>query len=115
MNMRGCLADVARGELKALMQDAKAAIHGLERQRGSVFQALEAAQMSDESLSECPDETDLRIMGLLDSVHRLDGVSNEVMREIEQIEVTQFSPETSRPIPWPIIYRLVLSENHHGG
>ncbi|GAB4534933.1 MAG: hypothetical protein Kow0063_18560 [Anaerolineae bacterium] len=111
MDMHRCLADVARLELETLIQDTKVALYGLERQRESVIQAIEAAQNIDECSSKFTDETDLFVRGLIDRANRLNGVLNKITREIEQMEAGPFSPETGQLISWPIWLDMVPAEN----
>jgi chromosome segregation ATPase len=107
MDVAYCLADVAKYELKVLMRQAKLAIDGLEHQRQSVLQAVEAAQNAGESLSRRPDEMDSRLMELADSVCHLENVLNQAMREIELLEVNHSSPQTSLLVLWSIQPDLV--------
>lgn len=111
MDMRRCLAEVARYEFDTLIQDIKAAISGLERQRGSVFQAIEAAKHVDECSSEFIVEMDLFVMGLIDNANHLDSMLKKMVREVEQMEANQFSPGTGQLISWPIWLDLVPAEN----
>ncbi len=102
MDTRRCLTDVARCELEMLIQDTKAAIDGLNRQRESVLQAIETAQAAKGCPSDPPQEADLLIMELLGHVHHLGHMLDKTMREIERMEVSQPSPGNQQLIPWPI-------------
>jgi hypothetical protein len=107
MDVAYCLADVAKYELKVLMRQAKVAIDGLEHQRQSVLQAVEAAQNAGESPGRCPAEMDFRLMELADNVRRLENVLNQAMREIELLEANHSAPQTSLLVLWPIRHDLV--------
>jgi hypothetical protein len=107
MNVGRCLADVAKYELRVLMQETKVAINSLEHQRQSVLQAVEAAQNAGESPGGRPDGMDSRLMELADSVCRLENVLNQAMCEIEQLEANHSTPQTSLLVFWPIRPDLV--------
>jgi ABC-type transporter Mla subunit MlaD len=112
MDMRRCLADVAKYELDTLIQDVKAAINDLERQRESVGQAIEAAQSVDDRLGEGSDETDWFVTELLNTAYSLNDMLDNVMCEVEQIELNQSLPGVAQRVSWPIRLDLVPTETY---
>ena len=104
--------DIARHELEMLLQDAKVAVGGLERQRKSARQAVEAAQGAQGCRLDFSDEEQMRLMRLLDTVCRLEDVLDETLGEIEQMEGSLSSPEARQLIVWPLSLNLAAGDNH---
>lgn len=78
------LASIAELELDALVRDTERAIKGLQCQRESVMQAIEAVQQARQNPGEVSDEMLGLVTGLVDRLGRLDAVLDQVMYEIEQ-------------------------------
>jgi hypothetical protein len=112
MHVHLCLASVAQLELNALVQDAKDAVDGLKRQRESVLQALETTQQARGRPSQPPDETDMRVTRLLESLHRLTVALDQVMREIEQIESSSVLQDAEPFIVLPFSRTPTAINNH---
>jgi hypothetical protein len=64
--MKTHLTDVARHELEMLLQDAKVAVNGLERQRKSARQAVEAAQGMQGCRFDFSNDEQMRLIRLRD-------------------------------------------------
>ncbi len=109
MNAR--LTDIARRELEMLLQDAKEAVSGLDRQRKSARQALEAAQGTQGRQFDFSNEEQMRLIRLLDYVCRLDDVLDETLGELEQMEGSLSSPEERQLIAWPLSIKLTAGGN----
>lgn len=78
------LASIAQLEFDALVQDTERAIKGLNNQRESVMQAIEAIQELDQNPNTAIDEMKGVITRLLDKLGRLNSALDQVMREIEE-------------------------------
>jgi ABC-type transporter Mla subunit MlaD len=100
--MKTHLTDIARHELEMLLRDAKEAVNGLERQRKSAKQALDAAQDMQRCRFDFSNEEQMRLVRLLDTVCHLENVLDNTLDEIEQIEGGLFSPEAGQLIVWPL-------------
>ncbi len=109
--MNAHLTDIARHELEMLLQDAKEAVNGLNRQRKSAKQAVEAAQGMQGRRFDFSNEEQLRLIRLLDYVCRLEDVLDETLGEIEQIEGSLCLPKASRLIAWPLSLNLGAGDN----
>jgi len=105
------LAEVARYEFDTLIQEVKSAVEGLERQRTSAIQAIEAAQKADEDPAQPADEVNWLVMTLLDSMDCLNDMLEYVMRGVEQIEENQCLRGNDQPVSWPLWLEPVLVEN----
>ncbi len=112
--MNAHLTDIARHELEMLLQDAKEAVNGLNRQRKSAKQAVEAAQGLQGCRFDFSDEEQLRLIRLLDTVCRLEDVLDETLDEIEQMEGSLSSPEASQLIAWPLSLNPAAGDNGSG-
>jgi hypothetical protein len=110
--MRGCLADVARREFKALMQDTKSAIDSLECQRLSVLQAIDAMQRVDGGSPRFSDEKDATTDRLLHQVKRLNALLGSVVCEIEHMETAQRGSDAGHLVAWPVRPTITLSQHH---
>ncbi len=109
--MKTHLTDIARHELEMLLQDAREAVNGLERQRKSARQAVEAAQGMQGCRFDFSDEEQMRLMRLLDYVSHLEDVLDEALGEIEHMEGGLSSPETGQLIAWPLSIKLTADNN----
>ncbi len=110
--MNAHLTDIARHELEMLLQDAKEAVNGLDRQRKSAKQAVEAAQGTPGCRFDFSNEEHLRLIRLLDYVCRLEDVLDDTLGEIEQMEGSLSAPEAGRLIAWPLPLGLAADDNH---
>jgi seryl-tRNA synthetase len=110
MHTHHCLASIAKLELKSLVQDTKSAVDGLQRQRESVAQAIERAQLANERPGQPPDEVLEQAVGLVDSLNRLNAALDQVMGEIKQIE--EFPPTAEPPVALPLCVTWPSNENH---
>jgi len=84
MHTNYCLASIAQLEFDALVQDTERAIKGLNNQRESVMQAIDAIQQSDQNPDTASDKTMGLVTRLLDKLGRLNAVLDQVMCEIER-------------------------------
>src|SRR5512136_814609 len=109
--MKTHLTDVARHELEMLLQDAKEAVNGLERQRKSAKQAVEAAQDMQRCRFDFSNEEQMRLIRLFDTVCHLEGVLDKTLDEIEHIKGGLSSPEAGQLIAWPLPVNLAVG-NH---
>jgi hypothetical protein len=109
--MNAHLTEIARHELEMLLQDAKEAVNGLDRQRKSARQAVEAAQGLQGCRFDFSNEEQLRPIRLLDTVCRLEDVLDETLGEIEQMEGSLSSPEAGQLIAWPLSLNLAAGDN----
>jgi hypothetical protein len=109
--MKTHLTDIARHELEMLLQDAKEAVNGLERQRKSARQAVEAAQGMQGCRFDFSNEEQMRLIRLLDCVCRLEDVLDETLDEIEHMEGSLSSPEAGQLIAWPLPLNLAAGDN----
>jgi hypothetical protein len=109
--MKTHLTDVARHELEMLLQDAKVAVNGLERQRKSARQAVEAAQGMQGCRFDFSNEEQMRLIRLLDYVCHMEDVLDETLDEIEHMEGGLSSPETGQLIAWPLPVKLAAGDN----
>jgi hypothetical protein len=100
--MQGAIVSVAQHEFNALVQDTKSAIDGLQRQRDSVVQAIEAAQQPNERPGPVLDEKVAQVMRLVDHLHRLNVVLDQVMCEVEEIETNHLKD--------PAVWAGILSD-----
>ncbi len=100
--MKTHLTDIARHELEMLLQDAREAVGGLERQRKSAKQAVEAAQGMQGCRFDFTNEEQMRLVRLLNYVSRLEDVLDETLDEIEHMEGSLSSPEVGQLIAWPL-------------
>ena len=71
MQIYPCLASVAQIEFDALVQDTQRVIEGLDRQRQSATQAIEATRRASEEDESQPLETTMVELELLDKLRRL--------------------------------------------
>ena len=104
--------DIARHELEMLLQDAREAVNGLERQRKSAKQAVEAAQGMQGCRFDFSNEEQMRLIRLLDYVCHLEDVLDETLDEIEHIEGDLSAPEAGQLIAWPLPLNLAAGDNH---
>ncbi len=104
--------DIARHELEMLLQDAKEAVNGLDRQRKSAKQAVEAAQGMQGCRFDFSNEEHMRLIRLLDYVCRLEDVLDDTLGEIEQIEGSLASPGAGQLITWPLSLNLAAVDNY---
>ncbi len=88
MLTHACLTSIAQLELNALLQEAANAIQGLERQRRSALQAIQAAQRASERTGSQPLETALLEMELVDRLGRLNAALDQVLCKIEGMVAT---------------------------
>jgi hypothetical protein len=102
MHTRGYMIDIAGHELKLLIQDTQAAIRGLDRQRESVLQAIEAAEIETMRAAEATDETHSAVVGLVEGVSRLQKVLDDALREVDAMQAVQPAPESEDLIAWPL-------------
>ena len=110
MHTHHCLASIAKLELKSLVQDTKSAVDGLQRQRESVAQAIERAQLANERPGQPPDEVLEQAVGLVDSLNRLNAALDQVTGEIKQIEEI---PPTAEPlVALPLCVAWPSNEKH---
>jgi hypothetical protein len=109
-DMRGCLADVARREFKALMQDTRNAIDSLECQRLSVLQAIDAMQRVDGGSPNLSDEKDATVDELLHQVQRLNKLLGTIVCEIEHMETAQRASDERHLVSWPVRLSIALSQ-----
>jgi hypothetical protein len=109
--MKTHLTDIARHELEMLLRDAKEAVNGLERQRKSAKQAVEAAQEMQGCRFDFSNEEQMRLVRLLDTVCHLDNVLDKTLDEIEHIEGRLSSPETSQLIVWSLPVNSVAGDD----
>jgi hypothetical protein len=109
--MKTHLTDIARHELEMLLQDAKEAVNGLERQRKSARQAVEAAQGMQGCRFDFSNEEQMRLIRLLDTVCRLEDVLDETLDEIEHMEGSLSSPEAGQLIAWSLPLNLAAGDN----
>jgi hypothetical protein len=100
--MKTHLTDIARHELEMLLRDVKEAVNGLERQRKSAKQAVEAAQEMQGCRFDFSNEEQMRLVRLLDTVCHLDNVLDKTLDEIEHIEGRLSSPEAGQLIVWSL-------------
>jgi hypothetical protein len=121
MHTHRCLASTAQLEFNALVQDTKSAVDGLKRQRESVLQALETTQQACGKPSQPPDETDVRIVRILESLHRLTVALDQVMHEVERIKSNSIlqNAEPFIVLPFsrtqaPVDNHSILDTNLHG-
>ncbi len=103
--------DIARHELEMLLQDAREAVSGLERQRKSARQAVEAAQGMQGCRFDFTSEEQMRLVRLLNYVCRLEDVLDETLDEIEHMEGGLSSPEAGQLIAWPLPVKLTADNN----
>ncbi len=103
--------DIARHELEMLLQDAREAVNGLERQRKSARQAVEAAQGMQGCRFDFSNEEHMRLIRLLGYVCHLEDVLDEALDEIEHIEGGLSSPEAGQLIAWPLPLNLTADNN----
>jgi multidrug resistance efflux pump len=109
--MKTHLTDIARHELEMLLRDAKEAVNGLERQRKSAKQAVEAAQEMQRCRFDFSNEEQMRLVRLLDTVCHLENVLDKTLDEIEHIEGRLSSPETSQLIVWSLPVNSVADDD----
>ena len=102
MNTRGYMTDVAGHELTLLMQDTRAAIRGLDRQRESVLQAIEAAGIENTHAADASDETNMAVASLTERVSRLQKVLDDALRELDAMQAAQSAPASEELIAWPL-------------
>jgi hypothetical protein len=102
---------IARHELEMLLQDAKEAVNGLDRQRKSARQAVEAAQGMPGCRFDFSNEEHMRLIRLLDTVCRLEDVLDETLGEIEQMEGSLSLSEEGQLITWPLSLNLAAGDN----
>ncbi len=98
--------DIARHELEMLLKDAREAVNGLERQRKSARQSVEAAQGMQGCRFDFTNEEHMRSIRLLNYVCRLEDVLDEMLDEIEHMEGGLASPEADQLIAWPLPINL---------
>ena len=98
MQIYPCLASVAQLEFDALVQDAHRVIEGLDRQRQSATQAIEATQRASEQAGPQSLETAMVELELVEKLHRLEAALDHVKNEIEAITA---SPSTVYHLPLP--------------
>ena len=103
--------DIARHELEMLLQDAREAVNGLERQRKSARQAVEAAQGMQGCRFDFSNEEQMRLIRLLDTVCHLEDVLDETLDEIEHIKGGLSSPEAGQLIAWPLPVKVTANNN----
>ncbi len=106
------LTAIAQHELEMLLQDARAAVSGLDRQRKSARQAVEAAQGAQGCSFDFSDEEQMRLIRLLDAAYRLNDVLDATLGEIEQMEGSLSAPEAGRLIAWPLPLGLAADDTH---
>ncbi len=109
--MKTYSTDIARHELEMLLKDAREAVNGLERQRKSARQAVEAAQDMQGGRFDLSNEEQVRLIRLLDYVCHLEDVLDETLGEIEHIEGGLSVPEAGQLIAWPLPVNLVAGDN----
>ncbi len=103
--------DIARHELEMLLQETKEAVGGLERQRKSARQAVEAAQGMQGCRFDFSDEEQMRSIRLLNYVCRLEDILDETLDEIEHMEGSLSSQEAGQLVAWPLPIKLTVDNN----
>jgi hypothetical protein len=99
MHTHHCLASIAELELNALVQDAKIAVGGLQRQRESVAQAIESIQVATKHSGQPPDEVLEQAGRLVEALNCLEAALDQVMLEIKQVEKTPLAAEPLVALP----------------
>ncbi len=110
--MRTHSTDIARHELEMLLKDAREAVNGLERQRKSARQAVEAAQGMQGCHFDFTNEEHMRSIRLLNYVCRLEDVLDEMLDELEHMEGGLSSTEAGQLVAWPLPLNLTAGDDH---
>jgi hypothetical protein len=98
MRTYACLTHIAQYEVDALLQEAAAAIHGLERQRQSAMHDLQAARQAGEQAGPQPLEMAMLEMELADKLGRLNAALDQALCEIERAAAgTRLAPALALP------------------
>lgn len=124
-----CLASVAQLEFETLVAEAQSAIQGLQRQRQSVMEAIQAVQPAHGHYGPYPLETMALMMALREKLRRLNAALDQVQCELEGTVANPLpaapdpdaavapspGPETLSPAAWSGCNRVPLSQEMVGG
>ncbi len=97
MQTYACLTRVAQYELDALLQEAAAALQGLERQRRTATHAIQAAREAGEQAPQAL-ETAMVEVELAATLGRLNAVLDQAQCEVERAAAARLAP--ALPLSW---------------